>query len=126
MTKVLILVQHGIDRLEQVYLAFETAQAAVSAGDAVTVYLAADGVKLADPGYVGRVDYAEDDTRAEGFRTVGEVIDSYLGSGGTLVVNAESVRRLGVVTQNLRDGVELRTTSLVTEHLAEGYVPISF
>ena len=92
---------HGDEDLERATMAFACANASTSIGMKTKVFLAADGVKLAQKGY------AEKLPAVKGMASIKDLMDAFVSSGGKIQVCIPCHESRGIKKEDFIKGAEL-------------------
>ncbi len=92
---------HGEEDLERATMAFACANASLSLGIKTKVFLAADGVKLAQKGY------AEKMPAVKGMASIKELIDAFVSSGGKIQICIPCHESRGIKKEDFVKGAQL-------------------
>lgn len=90
-----VLVAYAKDHVDKATIGFTLAHAALDAGEAVSVILASEGVRL------GVTGYADDMNNGEPFQPMRQLIDGLLSKGGALHVCTPCMKKRGIAEQNI-------------------------
>lgn len=119
MGHVIVSLGHGKEDVERASLSFTIANAALSAGQEVSVMLTVEGVWLATKGYA-------DDLQTEPYPVLGEMIHKFVEDGGNLWVCGVCVKPRGITEEQLIPGAKIVGAATLIEGMVTGGSTISF
>lgn len=119
MSKFCVSLTHAKDDPDRTTLAFVVANAAVGSGQESVVFLSTDAVHLAVKGYA-------DEIHEEGFAPLIELIQGFVGAGGTIYVCSPCYKKRGLDESALIDGAKIVGGAALVEFLAGGTPSISY
>jgi len=114
----LIHCAHGAEDAERATLPFIVANVAATADQPSTVFLTAEGVRIATRGYADKVS-------AHGMKPLGEVMQAYLKNGGAIWACGACTGPRGITEADLIPGAQIVTAVNLVERLVEGAVPLN-
>lgn len=97
--RLVVKITHAQDDPERAHIAWTVASTALASGVAVDVFLAHEGVRLAQPGAAAQVDVAEG-------APIGDLVDAVYAAG-TVTVCSPCAARRHLTEADFRDGTEL-------------------
>lgn len=98
---------------------FVIANAAVASDQQTTVFLSTEGARLAVNGYA-------DDIHEDGFAPLQELIENFVGAGGSILVCSPCFKKRGLDETQLIDGATIVGGAKLVELLAGGVPCISY
>ena len=98
--RVCVIVAYAKDNIDKATLGLTLANAAVSAGEQVSVVLISEGVRLAVQGYADGIDYGEP------FKPMQELVAGVL-KGGEVSAHRPCMKKRGISEEFLLPGVRL-------------------
>ena len=107
------------DDTDRATVAFVVANAALGSGQDTLVFLSTEAVRLAVQGYA-------DDVREAGFAPLKELIDNFLGAGGTIYACAPCFKKRGLDESKVVGGIHVVGGARLVEFLAGGAPCISY
>lgn len=110
--KLLIIATHAEDNPEKATLAFVVAVTAVASEMQPVVALQSMGVYLAKKGYAKMVCESS-------FPPIDELIDSYLSSGGRLLVCSPCMKKRGIAPEDLIEGAVVVNAPTLVKEISE-------
>ena len=119
MGQILIHNTRGTDDVERATLGFVVANTALSSGQAATVLLTIDGVRLATKG-------CTDGFQADGFQPLGELVQTFLANNGRLWVCGACAKPRDISADDLIAGAEIVGAATAVEALVSGAQTLSF
>ena len=109
----LVFCSHGKEDPEKATLPFIVGNVAVTADQQATVFLTAEGVRIATKGY------AEGVTK-EGFTPLKEIINSFVANGGKIWACGACTKPRGITEADLIEGANIVTAANLVEQLVNG------
>lgn len=109
---------HGVEDAERATLPFIVANVAATADQDSVVFLTAEGVRIATRGYAETV-------HADGMKPLAEVMQSYLGNGGTIWACGACTGPRGITEADLIPGAQIVTAVNLVERLVDGAIPVN-
>jgi len=120
MGHVIVSLSHGKEDVERGSLSFTVANAALSAGQDVSVMLTVEGVWLATQGYT------DDLQTAPPYPPLGELVKKFVDDGGNLWVCGVCVKPRGIAEEHLIPGAKIVGAATLIEGMVTGGSTISF
>lgn len=118
MGHVMIHNTRGKDNVERASLAFVAANIALTSGQAATVLLTIEGVRVATRGYA-------DGLQAAGFAPLGELIRQFVENDGRLWVCGACAKPRGITEADLVPGAKIVGAASAIEALVSGAQTLS-
>ncbi len=119
MAKILISVTHAKDNTDKATVAFVVANASVASAQETVVFLSIEGVRLSQQGYA-------DGIHEEGFAPLKELMDNFIGAGGTIWVCSPCFKKRTLDENKLVKNAVIVGGAKVVEFLATGGSSISY
>ncbi len=107
------------DDTDKATVGFVVANAALGCEQETMVFLSTEGVRLAVEGYA-------DDIHEDGFAPLKELIDSFVDSGGTILVCSPCLKKRGLDESKLITGATIVGGAKLVEFLADGSPCVSY
>lgn len=112
-SRYLVNCQHGADDLEKATVAMIVAGAAAAMDGETAVFLTCESVRLATMGGVSG-------HQAEGYPSLEELLDGYIGNGGKLWVCPACASARGITDEHLIDGAEIAGAARTIGFISDG------
>lgn len=119
MNGLVINLTRSTDDVDRSSVAMVVAGASVASGQQTSVFLSAEGVRLAQQGVAS-------DMHEEGFAPMSELVSSYVGAGGSLLVCSPCAKKRGIGEDQLIDGASIVGGATLVALLADGAGSLSF
>ncbi len=119
MNGLVINLTRSTDDVDRCSVAMVVAGASVASGQETSVFLSAEGVRLAQKGVA-------DDMHEEGFAPMSELVSSYAGAGGSFLVCSPCAKKRGIGEDTLIDGAKIVGGATLVALLADGAGSLSF
>jgi predicted peroxiredoxin len=116
--KLVVVLTHGANT-DRSTIAFTVANASLSAGMEVMVFLASDGVDLCR-------EHAADMVSVKPFLPLDELVTKFVAGGGVLAACGSCCQFRGLQNGEARSDVQVAGVSILTEWLSAGAASISF
>lgn len=116
--KLAVVLTHGVNT-DRSTIAFTVANASLSAGMEVMVFLASDGVDLAR-------EHAADMASVKPFPGLDELVTKFAAGGGVIAACGSCCTFRGLNNGDMRSEVQVAGVSILTGWLAAGATAISF
>lgn len=110
---ILVFCSYGKEDPEKATLPFIVGNVAVTADQQATVFLTAEGVRIATKGY------AEGITK-EGFTPLKEILKSFVENGGNIWACGACTKPRGITEADLIEGAQIVTAANLVEQLVNG------
>ncbi|MDR7302903.1 DsrE family protein [Haloactinomyces albus] len=117
--KFCVSLTHARDDTDKATVAFVIANAAVGSDQETVVFLSTEGVNLA-------VEGAADDIHEEGFAPLKELMDNFVGAGGTILVCSPCFNKRALDENALVKGAKIVGGAKLVEFLADGTPSVSY
>jgi predicted peroxiredoxin len=115
--KLVVLISHNANG-DKSTVGFTIANAALSGGMDVLVFLVSDGVELGREG-------ASDLAHIRPFRPLGELIDAFVKAGGVVAACGSCLQYRGMTAEHNAPGVQVAGVATLTSWLAAGAAAVS-
>jgi predicted peroxiredoxin len=119
MAKILVSLTEAKSNTDKATVAFVVANAAVASGQDTVVFLSIEGVRLSQPGYA-------DDIHEAGFSPLKELMDNFIGAGGTIWVCSPCFKKRALNENSLTKNTVIVGGAKVVEFLATGGSSITY
>ncbi|HEY3294004.1 MAG TPA: DsrE family protein [bacterium] len=119
MAKLLISITNAKNDADRATVGFVVANASVASGVETVVFLSTEGVRLAQQGYA-------DSIHEEGFAPLKELMDNYVGAGGTIWVCSPCFKKRGLNESKLTGNTAIVGGAKVVEFLVTGGSSITY
>jgi uncharacterized protein involved in oxidation of intracellular sulfur len=117
--KIFVIITTGMDNAEKITLPFVVATAAQTMDVEVSICLQSDAVMLAKKGEAEKV-------HAKGLMPLKDLVDSYLDSGGKLLLCSPCIKERNVNTSDLLEGSELIAAGTVVDEILSAKSVINY
>ena len=118
-TKKLVVVITGNANGDRATIGFTVANASLSAGMGVLVFLASDGADLSRAG-------GADLSHIRPFRPLGDLMEDFASKGGIIAACGSCVQYRGIDTASASEHVQVAGVATLVDWLAEGAQTIAF
>jgi len=119
MAKLLISVTNAKNDTDRATVAFVVANASVASCVETVVFLSTEGVRISQKGYA-------DDIHEEGFAPLKELLDNFIGAGGTIWVCSPCFKKRALDENKLTANTAIVGGAKVVEFLATGGTSITY
>ena len=106
------------DDADKATVAFVVANAAAASDQETIVFLSTEGVRLAEAGYA-------DDVHEDGFAPLRELMASFAGAGGRILVCSPCMKKRGLAEAALVPGAVIVGGAKLVEFMAPGCASVS-
>ncbi len=107
------------DDADKATVAFVVANAAAASDQETIVFLSTEGVRLAEAGYA-------DDVHEDGFAPLRELMASFAGAGGRILVCSPCMKKRGLAEAALVPGAVIVGGAKLVEFMAPGCASVSY
>ena len=119
MSGIVINLTQGANDVDRASVAMVVAGASIASAQDTTVFLSAEGARLAARGYA-------EDLHEEGFAPLADLISSYVAAGGTFLVCSPCAKKRGIGDDDLIEGAKIVGGATLVALLAAGAASLSF
>jgi len=119
MAKLLISITNAKNDTDRATVGFVVANASVASGVETVVFLSTEGVRLAQKGYA-------DSIHEEGFAPLKELMDNFIGAGGTIWVCSPCFKKRSLDESKLTANTAIVGGAKVVEFLTTGGSSITY
>ena len=119
MAKFMVSLTEAKSNTDKATVAFVVANASVASGQETVVFLSTEGVRLAQKGYA-------DGIHEEGFAPLKELMDNYLGAGGTIWVCSPCFKKRTLDESKLTSNTAIVGGAKVVEFLTTGGTSVTY
>jgi len=119
MAKLLVSITNAKNDSDRATVGFVVANASVASGVETVVFLSTEGVRIAQKGYA-------DSIHEEGFAPLKELMDNFIGAGGTIWVCSPCFKKRGLDENKLPANTVIVGGAKVVEFLTTGGTSITY
>ncbi len=119
MNGLVINLTRSTDDPDRSSVAMVVAGASVASSQTTTVFLSAEGTRLAQKGVAEGV-------HEDGFAPMGELVSTFVEAGGTFLVCSPCAKKRGIGADDLIDGASIVGGASLVALLADGAAALSF
>ncbi len=119
MAKFMVSITSAKDNTDKATVGFVVANASVASGVETVVFLSTEGVRLSQAGYA-------DDIHEEGFAPLKELMDKFIGAGGTIWVCSPCFKKRGLDEKKLLGSTMIVGGAKAVEFLTTGGTSITY
>jgi len=119
MSKLVVSITNAKNKPDSATVGFVVANAGIAAGQEVYIWLSLDGVYLSQKGYA-------DDIAVEGFKPLAELIQTFVGNGGQVIVCPPCFKARNLADDQLVENAVLAGGARLVELLSQDAACISY